>query len=361
MKCTQCGNEIPEGKKFCGHCGARLEVPKPTAQPADVKVSHKEGFPPPEPDDWQGKTIQDPDPSHTSAGQISMVEHDEQNNDMLELGELKGQDACPQCGHLNLVEARFCNRCGANLTSLPMDHSPRQETGDKEPQTDAEQQTALDSKEQAEKEPVIKASRYWMALIILILGWGLGGLAADLARNEAMTKFIYINYTRAQLIIVGGAVVFNVVGSLFTVLAARLISKKMTWGRSLLLILGWIIASFVMGLDSLLNCIFFGIGYWWFIGLLLGGVSTGLIFSRLFPLVRWKHVILMTLSWVAGAVPGLIVAGMGSAVREGYGYRSIPITHNLGSGLLFGAVCGGLTLLIVGLAERKSRKQRTIA
>lgn len=26
MKCTKCNNEIPEGSKFCNHCGAKIEM-----------------------------------------------------------------------------------------------------------------------------------------------------------------------------------------------------------------------------------------------------------------------------------------------------------------------------------------------
>ena len=27
MKCTKCNSEIPEGSKFCNHCGAKVEIP----------------------------------------------------------------------------------------------------------------------------------------------------------------------------------------------------------------------------------------------------------------------------------------------------------------------------------------------
>ena len=35
LTCTECGAEIPEGRKFCSECGAKVVIPEPEAAPAD--------------------------------------------------------------------------------------------------------------------------------------------------------------------------------------------------------------------------------------------------------------------------------------------------------------------------------------
>jgi hypothetical protein len=35
MRCPNCGQEIPEGKKFCGFCGTRLAPPEPETPPSE--------------------------------------------------------------------------------------------------------------------------------------------------------------------------------------------------------------------------------------------------------------------------------------------------------------------------------------
>ena len=42
MKCPVCGTENPEGKKFCGDCGAMIPLPPPVqpVQPAPIPAKH---------------------------------------------------------------------------------------------------------------------------------------------------------------------------------------------------------------------------------------------------------------------------------------------------------------------------------
>ena len=46
MKCPNCNEEIPEGKKFCGHCGYKLATAEPAPiQPASISPQVKRGLP----------------------------------------------------------------------------------------------------------------------------------------------------------------------------------------------------------------------------------------------------------------------------------------------------------------------------
>jgi len=42
MRCPNCNNDIPEGKKFCGFCGTRLVPPEPQTQPTEAGTSPPE-------------------------------------------------------------------------------------------------------------------------------------------------------------------------------------------------------------------------------------------------------------------------------------------------------------------------------
>ena len=41
MKCKNCGNEVTQGSKFCGKCGAKIEYEKKTADEGKDKKKHK--------------------------------------------------------------------------------------------------------------------------------------------------------------------------------------------------------------------------------------------------------------------------------------------------------------------------------
>ena len=125
----------------------------------------------------------------------------------------------------------------------------------------------------------------------------------------------------------------------------------------MLLIGGWIISGLLMGLDAVLSQTpYYGyFGEWHFIGFLVGGLITGLILKRIESGLNWMHVILIALSWLIGSLPGIFVAIPGSQIitREGSTEHvsAMPQTFNLWSGLLLGAICGGLTLLILKRAQ----------
>jgi len=196
------------------------------------------------------------------------------------------------------------------------------------------------------------------AWFLMILGWGLGGWCADLVRMRLRDEFM-INEALHRNTVVAGSLIVCFLGSLFMALAIKLKQNKIKISYALLLIGGWIISGILWGLDAVLNQIYFGIGYWHFIGFLVGGLITGLILKRIESGLNWKHVALIVISWLVGSFPGIFVANVGSVITTVEGstayFKPIPVTYNLWSGLLLGAICGGLTLLILKM-RKKVRK-----
>ncbi|MBC8509463.1 MAG: zinc ribbon domain-containing protein [Chloroflexi bacterium] len=102
MRCPNCNEEIPEDKKFCGHCGHRLIPQEPAISP-------------PEPEDFdeQAPTIVEEPPVQPTIEEIDesapSTEPEPEDEPALE------QIACPSCGTQNPSGSRFCNSCAANL------------------------------------------------------------------------------------------------------------------------------------------------------------------------------------------------------------------------------------------------------
>jgi WD40 repeat protein len=64
MRCSNCNNEVPEGKKFCGHCGHKLTLPD--AEKFDEEAPTK--LVPTEAEDLEEKTRSKPVPSRLDVG-----------------------------------------------------------------------------------------------------------------------------------------------------------------------------------------------------------------------------------------------------------------------------------------------------
>jgi hypothetical protein len=67
MFCEHCGNNLPDGAKFCGACGAKMEAqpappapahypPPAYAQPYPVQPPQPQAYAPPPPPAWQAVT-----------------------------------------------------------------------------------------------------------------------------------------------------------------------------------------------------------------------------------------------------------------------------------------------------------------
>ncbi len=61
MRCPNCNNEVPQGKRFCGHCGYRLEPTASTPDtfnedaPTRMAPSRPQESPPPSPESPEAK------------------------------------------------------------------------------------------------------------------------------------------------------------------------------------------------------------------------------------------------------------------------------------------------------------------
>jgi len=103
MNCPNCNQEIPEGKKFCGHCGHKLVPREPV-----IHSPEPEGF------DEQAPTIVDKSPIQPATDDID--ESAPSIEPKSEVAPVVGQKACPSCGTQNPSGSRFCNACAADLT-----------------------------------------------------------------------------------------------------------------------------------------------------------------------------------------------------------------------------------------------------
>jgi|GEM_PF-1636311 Tol biopolymer transport system component len=88
MKCPNCNGEVPEGKRFCGHCGQPLVPP---------------GF--------------DDDAPTRLADELDEVQKEPQE-------PKQKVQTCPACGIQYPPKARFCNGCGTSLTGIARSVAP---------------------------------------------------------------------------------------------------------------------------------------------------------------------------------------------------------------------------------------------
>ena len=85
MRCPNCNSEVPEGKRFCGHCGHQLApaAPEPFDDDAPTRVVPSE----------MGRGEPEPPPAPPAPT----------------------ESYCPACGAHNRPGAQYCDACGAAL------------------------------------------------------------------------------------------------------------------------------------------------------------------------------------------------------------------------------------------------------
>ena len=89
MKCPNCNGEVPEGKRFCGHCGQRLVPIEPRPMTADF----------------------DDDAPTMLADELEEVPKEPETPEQ----EMR---ICPACGAQNRHDARYCDKCGTSINKV---------------------------------------------------------------------------------------------------------------------------------------------------------------------------------------------------------------------------------------------------
>jgi len=196
----------------------------------------------------------------------------------------------------------------------------------------------------------------------MILGWGLAGWSAHRIFLALFQQFGQIGATSIDSLVTVSAVIMCLIGSLFMMLAIRTISKKIKIYFVLLLISGWVVSRVIMSIAGQIRIpgmgyYFSNISFWKFIGFLMGGLTTGFIYMKASPALRWTHVTLIALNWVmAPILGGLALAFEGYEIRGVILFGKISTCFSLVGGLLIGAICGGLSLLIMHWAQKQNNK-----
>jgi len=193
-----------------------------------------------------------------------------------------------------------------------------------------------------------------LAWLLITLGWGLGGYLADLVRRNLMSCS-EISETSDLLRCFGissSVCIFItfVVGGLALNLVINWMGQKV--GNNMVLG-GWIAGGILSGVLMLwvnlmgLNMLLI------FPGFLVGGLLTGMALQKIESKIRPLHLAIITFSWLLGSLPGLIVATFTSEENLPNGWTiSIPWSFDLISGMLVGAICGGVTLMILSAVSR---------
>lgn len=102
--CSNCGKELPENAYFCPRCGGR------TKKGAEAGISTpwedlKDAF---------SKMGEEIEKTFTIAGK-EMEKAFKMARDRIKETTSKEPVVCPQCGETNLVDAKFCYKCGKKL------------------------------------------------------------------------------------------------------------------------------------------------------------------------------------------------------------------------------------------------------
>lgn len=358
MICPNCGKEVAADKKFCGHCGSALQPPG-ISREVDAGIK-------PEPSGNESGNVESKN-IHEIAETLKPTDGETQplsppqflpeppspdygkQESQLEIHQL----TCPQCGYSNPIEAKFCNQCGGNFTP-PKPSTATQKFKEASQEAAAPQQQNTTS----ERKKTGRTGRFFIALPVVILGWGLSGWGAHAYRLIMLNQFLAIPALWRNIMIVG-ALIFSFFGSLSVLLSLRILAVRMRFVSRLLIFLGWLLAGSLMSLDAILYDPLLGNYIWKIIGLILGGVITGVILWINITEIKFLHMLFIWLGWTLGAFPSVILAAP-RTVHQFYteigtqaGYQLIPYTFTNDSGLLLGLICGGLTLLIAFIALRK--------
>ncbi len=103
MRCSNCGNELIPGAKFCGRCGAVAPAEAPETGASTIIVGAEE------PEEPEGERPAPP----ASMEPATMAKAPTQSTPQAEAGA----NTCAVCGASLLPDARFCAKCGTVLAA----------------------------------------------------------------------------------------------------------------------------------------------------------------------------------------------------------------------------------------------------
>jgi hypothetical protein len=322
MRCPNCNSKVPEGKRFCGYCGYRLE-PAPDQFDDDAPtrlVTPAETAPPP------ALLAAEPEPAHPTAPEGVF---------------------CPACGTPNTLGARFCNACAASLT-------PEEERV--EPVTTAG--LPADTERGRMSAPLM------LMTMGGAIGWGVGSVIGWFWQDAALMQILdgaiseaglWTQYALSDMLLgaIGGGM-----SGLSTGLALRRRGHGLSGAHTAVLTASWaIIWATLLALHEVLTYLLrfhWRIESWeaestlWLalrtLGGYAGGVVVGVVLRRVGADLKWKWILAMSAAW------SLITVVLGQLWPSG-------LTDALILGMVFGAAngAGGYGLIRCALGRSQSK------
>jgi hypothetical protein len=258
---------------------------------------------------------------------------------------------CPNCKEEISEGKKFCGHCGFRLQPKPgfddeaptrLEATPAVPIPSSEPPKPApveiRSQVSQPGDEMGKPENPSQPKRlsYLLAWLIIILGWGIGGFLG------------FLGFGSEPMI---GKIITSLIWGLSLALAFGLSGLTKGIANFLMILAGWLLAGILVR-PPILNIPQISYGLLLFIGFPVGGLISALVLKRTETAIHIRHVLIITLIWFFGSFPGIIIAGRGS-MRPEWIFR-------FDSGAWIGAICGGLTLLVVSRVSDGIRNQSAI-
>ncbi|MBN1265836.1 MAG: zinc ribbon domain-containing protein [Anaerolineales bacterium] len=183
MICPNCNKEIPDDKLFCGYCGARLspssEIPGIDADTETLDQQPAQSETPP-------AGASPPDIDMDAVTRIDRADTPTQVMEEAPPPSLQGGTVCPQCGKMNMVDARFCIECG---------HALEKSKSEKKQTAPEKELRELRRKKERKSTPVKPGVMPGWIVLITGLGTMLGSAAGYLAHKQIVALDLVLFFT----------------------------------------------------------------------------------------------------------------------------------------------------------------------
>jgi hypothetical protein len=311
MRCPNCNNKVPEGKRFCGYCGYRLVPLEPGTfdEEAPTKLA------PPRVEDAA------PPPAEPAEAPPEILRAAPEGL------------PCPACGAQNRLGAQFCDRCGADLVETVAKAVPEQRSA-------------------PEKSMPVRG-RVGSPLLLMIIGW-----ACAHGAGQTILWF-YGDYVQGRINIqmhyrvpyVIAAIIAGGIAGLVTGVVLRQLEPSVQTGHACIVFGGWVAAYLLSVMlyqaysQPLIRSRLYEVSPTLFsvslssisatVVTLIGGLVTGLVLRWSKPRLRSKRVLVTAGIWTVAAgvgvslgAPlagpgGLLAAAVNGALRGTGGYGAL--------------------------------------